>query len=118
MLPADLLSSNRAATKGAQLADALRDLLSPMLQRDFPGDFLTVVSVSLSLDKRTATVWLRCYDMERLRVLLPKIRKSSSRYRHLVLQHMQRRAVPELRFSMDTNPEANDALDSLLNSER
>jgi ribosome-binding factor A len=114
MLPAGFLSSNRAATKGAQLADALRDVLSVAIQEEIRDQIVTVVSVSLSLDKRIATVWIRTYPMDNAGSTVRKLQKRAGYFRHRILEHMQRRMVPELQFSVDTNPEASAALDQLL----
>ncbi len=106
---------SRSGIKGAQLADAIRDHISAWLLKDMPGSLVTVVSVSLTLDAQNATVWMRVFPIEKANKTVLELNKSARRYERQLLHVLRRRAVPALRFTLDTNPEDSLHLDELLN---
>jgi ribosome-binding factor A len=106
---------NRAVgIKAAQLADAIRDALAGPIQRQLPGFFVSITSVTLSEDKQRATIWVRTYPTDKTATALKQLEKHQGQLQHALTTSLPRRQLPRITFAIDTSVESEDALSSLL----
>jgi ribosome-binding factor A len=98
--------------KAAQLADQIRDYIATWISRDFPGSFLSVTQVTLSIDRRHATVWISSYN-DNLKIL-EALQKREKEYQRELSRAIKRFSAPTIHFSPDTSTADAEHIDSLL----
>ncbi len=88
------------AIRGAQIADQIRDYVAVWSASDLAGIFFTVTMVTIEPNLRHATIWVAHLRDADEKKIMSVLRKNARRYRGMLLQKLQRRHVPELRFEV------------------
>lgn len=84
------------AIRATQLADQIRDYLAVWIRTDFPGELLTVSTVTLKPNLRDATVWVSCFNEGHIPSVTQSLKKREREYHQKLYSTLRRRGLPTL----------------------
>ncbi|MBI5622615.1 MAG: 30S ribosome-binding factor RbfA [Elusimicrobia bacterium] len=94
-----------------EISLALRSVKDPGL-----SGFLTVTGVSLSADRKLATVYYSVFgEAEQKQSTTAALRRAAKFIRHTMVKRLSLKIIPEIVFKFDDTPARADRVESILN---